>query len=61
MLLSTIGGDFEVPPEWSEYRFCREFGVLPHQLDDMPEETYRLYTEFMRLEERSGRMRGEKA
>jgi hypothetical protein len=49
-LFSRIGGTVPVPDEFLEYRMCRAFNCLPHQLDELDEDTFALFREFVRIE-----------
>ena len=39
-----------VPHEYILFQFCKEFGVLPYQVDKMDDAQYHLFLDFMRAE-----------
>ena len=47
------------PAEYEEFKLCVALGRLPHELDALPEETYRLWQAFLpayEAERRQGRL-----
>lgn len=57
-LLSSSG---KVPADFVEYQFCKEFSVMPHHIDQLPEQTYELYLGFMRAEMHAADIRSKRA
>jgi len=58
-MFSKIGGTVSLPPEWAEYRLCRMLHKLPHELDEMEEDQFRLFLEFANIEIEAGRIRSD--
>ena len=48
--LDTTIGPAHVPAEYILFQLCREFGKLPHELDQMSVADRELFLSFMRAE-----------
>jgi hypothetical protein len=61
-LTCTVGTPPPPPFEYEEFKLCVALGCLPthgaRTLDDLPEETYQLYTQFMRVEQDAAKLKG---
>lgn len=55
-LFSSIRVGMTLPKEWDDYRLCRLFGWTPDQLDEIDDQTLRLYRRFIEIEGETGMM-----